>query len=74
LANEDNYWLRRAASGRFNRRRFVSGAALAAAGATTLGLVGCGDDDSGGSSGKLTANATPTAVPTPAEAAAKKGK
>ncbi len=64
MRNEDNYWLRRASSGRFTRRRFVGGAALAGVGAASLGLVGCGDDDSGGT--------TPTSAPsgtTPAASA-----
>ena len=41
----NNYWLRKAASSRLSRRRFVGGAAMAGAGATSLALVGCGNDD-----------------------------
>ena len=43
--SEENYWLRRARSGRFGRRHFVGGAAATGLGAAAIGLVGCGDDD-----------------------------
>ncbi len=74
MVNEDNYWSRRAANGRMNRRRFVGTAALAAAGASTLGLIGCGDDStSGGGQPTASAAATPTPAPSSADAAVKKG-
>jgi peptide/nickel transport system substrate-binding protein len=56
MANRDNYWTRQLESGRITRRRFVGGAALAGVGAASLGLVGCGDDDS-------TAPSTATTAP-----------
>ncbi len=72
MNRDDNYWLR-AASRRLTRRRFVGGVALAGAGAATIGLVGCGGDDSGGN-GKVSAGATSTPAPTAqATQAAKKG-
>ena len=54
--SENNYWLRRAASGRVTRRRFVGGAAATGLGAAALGIVGCGDDDDD--------NGTPTSTAT----------
>ncbi|MBA4181577.1 MAG: hypothetical protein C0506_13385 [Anaerolinea sp.] len=67
MSNRDNYWLRRLESGRLSRRRFVGSAAVAGVGAAGLGLVGCGDDDDGGTSpttgtGTTTGAASPTAV------------
>lgn len=46
MTSQDNYWIRRLQSGGVSRRRFVGGAAMAGVGAASLGLVGCGDDDS----------------------------
>jgi peptide/nickel transport system substrate-binding protein len=73
---ENNYWVKRLASDRVSRRRFVGGAAVAGVGAASLGLVGCGDDDdddqpSGG--GGTTPTPAPAASPTPAVAQPKPG-
>ncbi|MCC7365192.1 MAG: hypothetical protein IT303_12560 [Dehalococcoidia bacterium] len=64
MANEDNYWLRRATSGRFTRRRFVGGAAASGLGAAALGLVGCGDDDDDDTTATATGTSTGTAAAT----------
>lgn len=45
MSDVDNYWKRRAVTGRFTRRRLLGGVALTGVGAAALGLVGCGDDD-----------------------------
>jgi len=58
----DNYWTNRA-----SRRRFLGAAGLAGAGAAGLALVGCGDDDDGGSATAAPAATTgPGATATPA--------
>ena len=70
----DKYW-----NGRRSRRRFLGGAAATGVGAASLALVGCGDDDNGGSTPGASDLATPTpganASPTAADpfAGAKKG-
>jgi len=51
---DQSYWVRRAAAQRLGRRRFLGGASAAGLGAAAFGLVGCGDDDDGGT--------TPTAA------------
>jgi peptide/nickel transport system substrate-binding protein len=56
-----NYW-ERYAQLRSSRRRFIQAGAAAGVGAAALGLVGCGDDDSGGTTpaaGGSTATAAP---------------
>ncbi len=58
---EQNYWTRRAARARLGRRRFLTGASAAGLGAAAYGLVGCGDDDDGGTS-PTAAGASPTAT------------
>jgi len=77
MSKEDNYWVRRLQSGGFTRRRFVGGAALAGVGAASLGLVGCGDDNSSSTptakasgstasgSPKASASGSPAGTPTP---------
>ncbi len=71
MASEDNYWLRRAQGSRISRRRFVGGAAVAGVGAASLGLVGCGDDDSTSKTPTkaATSGASPTASSTAAASA-----
>lgn len=49
MNTEDNYWKRRAINARLSRRAFVGGVATAGLGAASLSLVGCGDDDTPGS-------------------------
>ena len=56
MEDRSNYWLRRTIS----RRTTLRGGAIAGAGAASLALVGCGDDDS--SSGSKT-GLLPTAAP-----------
>jgi ABC-type transport system substrate-binding protein len=56
----NRYW-----EDRRSRRRFLGGAAVAGVGAASLALVGCGDDDSGGSSLSGLATATPGAAKSP---------
>lgn len=70
MAQDGNYWVRRAAAGRVSRRRFVGGAAVAGVGAASLGLVGCGNDDDdtaaptvAGASPVGTAAGSPSAAP-----------
>lgn len=70
--DQGNYWKRHTSAGRVTRRRFVGGVAAAGAGAASLGLVGCGDDDdtsaqpttSGQTPGATTAAGSPTAAAT----------
>ncbi len=74
LRNEsDNYWLRRT---RISRRRWLSGAAGATAGAAALATVGCGDDDGDpaptATVGSLSVGTTTSGSPT-AEPAGKRG-
>ena len=59
---QENYWLRRAQTGRVSRRRFVGGAAVAGVGAASLGLVGCGDDDDAAEPTKAAGGTTPGAT------------
>ena len=72
MSEDRNYWQKRLDTGRFTRRRFVGGTAVAGVGAASLALVGCGGDDSsnttankttasGGTAaaGQATATATP---------------
>lgn len=72
MTSQDSYWIRRLQSGRVSRRRFVGGAALAGVGAASLGLVGCGDDDSS-SGGQATPRATASGSATVAAAKPKTG-
>jgi ABC-type transport system substrate-binding protein len=58
MGHRDNYWLRKAQGHQVSRRRFVGGVAIAGAGAATLGIVGCGDDDDDG--GAQPTGPTPT--------------
>jgi peptide/nickel transport system substrate-binding protein len=51
----ENYWTSRSG---LSRRRFVGGSALAAVGAASLGLVGCGGDDDDGENGNGNGNQT----------------
>jgi peptide/nickel transport system substrate-binding protein len=74
MRHEDNYWVKRLQSGQLTRRRFVGGAAVAGVGAASLGLVGCGDDDSTSSTPTTKAGGSPAAGASPsATAAPKKG-
>jgi len=70
MAKEDNYWLRRTTSGRLTRRRFVGGAAIAGVGAASLGLVGCGDDDSTSTPTKAATSGTTPGASSTASASA----
>jgi peptide/nickel transport system substrate-binding protein len=73
-----SYWDRKA---RISRRKFVSTSGVVAAGATTLALVGCGDDDdddaspSGGTpqGGASPSGGTPQGSASPSAAAPKTG-
>jgi ABC-type transport system substrate-binding protein len=56
----NHYW-----EDRRSRRRFLGGAAVAGVGAASLALVGCGDDDSGGSNLSGLATATSGAAKSP---------
>ncbi|MDW8047972.1 MAG: ABC transporter substrate-binding protein, partial [Chloroflexota bacterium] len=64
MRSEENYWTRNLSS-RLSRRRFVGGATLVTAGAASLALVGCGDDEEG-PAGTTPAGQAPTASPTAA--------
>ncbi len=79
MSEESNYWLRIQKS-RVGRRRFLGGAATAGVGAAAFGLVGCGDDDDGGTtatgttaSGTTAAPAATTAAPTTPAVTKQKG-
>lgn len=63
----ENYWTQRT---RISRRKFVGGAALAAVGTASLGLVGCGGDDD---KGAATKPAGQTPAPGAATSAPKRG-
>jgi ABC-type transport system substrate-binding protein len=60
----------------FGRRRFLASAGLAATGAASLALVGCGDDDDGGDGGTASAptDDTPTTDTSPSTATGLSGK
>jgi ABC-type transport system substrate-binding protein len=59
----ESYWQR---PRRFGRRRFLASAGLAATGAASLALVGCGDDDDDGDGQTATSTGPPTQPqPTP---------
>lgn len=75
MRSEENYWLRRMREGRLSRRRFVGGATVATAGAASLALVGCGDDEetAGTPSARTPTGQTPAASPTPTKVAKQKG-
>ena len=62
MSEESNYWLRLQKS-RVGRRRFLGGAATAGVGAAAFGLVGCGDDDDGGTTATGTTASGTTAAP-----------
>ncbi len=68
MTSQDNYWTRRAASSRLQRRRFIGGAATLAAGGAGFALVGCGDDDDAGSTPTQGAGETPGTTPQPTTA------
>jgi len=80
-SKSDNYWYRRIAARGVTRRRFIGGAAATGMGAAALGLVGCGDDDTAGTTPTKAAatsatGGSPTAAaasPTPAVAQPAKG-
>jgi len=59
----NNYWIR-TGSQPYSRRGVLKGIGVAGAGAATLGLVGCGDDD-GGSTGDSGPTTSPDAASTP---------
>ncbi len=64
MEEHTNYWLRR----RISRRGTLVGGAIAGVGAASMALVGCGDDDNGGSSSTGTPKGllpTVGATPTP---------
>jgi peptide/nickel transport system substrate-binding protein len=66
MAEQENYWLRR----KISRRTTLRGSALAGVAAASYALVGCGDDDDGGSATPTagiqpTAGASPTAAKQP---------
>ncbi len=71
MSNENNYWTRRLATSRVDRRRLIGGAAVAGVGAAGFALVGCGGDSSsssstspaGGGSTPASAGATASATP-----------
>ncbi len=70
MTTPNNYWARRMGSNRLNRRRFVGGAAMTGAGATSLALVGCGndDDDDDVAPPPTDDNGDPAPTPTPDDA------
>ena len=75
MSREDNYWLRHT-SGRFTRRRFVGGVAVAGLGAGALGLVGCGGDSSSSTptaASKTSAGGATTAAASPSASATAAG-
>ncbi len=77
MRSEDNYWVRKLGSSRLSRRRFVGAATLATAGAASLALVGCGDDEEEPSptapGAGQTPSASPTAAPSPTQVKKQKG-
>ncbi len=74
MQDRSNFWTRN-----LKRRRFLSGSAVAASGAATIALVGCGDDDDDSGGNTPTTSAGPTDTPvsvataTPVQAVAKTG-
>lgn len=77
MRSEDNYWLRKLGGSRLSRRRFVGGATIATAGAASLALVGCGDDEGAPSpttpAGGQTPTGSPTAAASPTQVQKQKG-
>ncbi len=74
MDHNDNYWLRRARASRLSRRMFLGGATAAGLGAASIGLVGCGDDNSSGKTSTPGGSASPagsaSAAPSSAASAA----
>jgi ABC-type transport system substrate-binding protein len=73
LQDRTNFWKRS-----WKRRRFIQGSALAAGGAASLALVGCGDDDDDDDDGdddgaQPTATSVSVATPTPDADVVKRG-
>ncbi|MBI2764906.1 MAG: ABC transporter substrate-binding protein [Chloroflexi bacterium] len=80
MNSPENYWTKKAARYATTRRRFIGTAGAAAAGATALATVGCGDDDeastptaSGTASTAGTASATATGAASSPTSTAPKG-